>query len=112
MRWMYGPAQKQPLRACIPNRSLRTATTKSACSHPRGWRTPNETIASRSGSELPRIRICGFRPQDASARRAKAPSRRRISSAPTASLSANTSPARIDSTIAGVPASSRTAGSG
>ena len=31
---MYGPAQKQPLRAWMPNRSLRTATTKLACSRP------------------------------------------------------------------------------
>ena len=109
---MYGPAQKQPLRAWIPNRSLSTATTKFECSSPRGWRTPNDTIASRSRSRLPRIRRFGLVPHDASARRANSPSRRRIASAPTASLSANTSPARIDSTIAGVPASSRTAGSG
>ena len=73
---------------------------------------PSDTIASRSSSGLPRIRRFGFSPHDASARLANASSRRWISSAPTASLSANTSPARIDSTIAGVPASSRTAGSG
>ena len=50
IRWMYGPAQKQPLRAWIPNRSLSTATTKFACSRPRGWRSPSETIGSRSAS--------------------------------------------------------------
>ena len=69
-------------------------------------------MASRSGSAEPRIRRFGLAPQDASARRAMTRSRRRISSLPTASLSANTSPARTDSTIAGVPASSRAAGSG
>ena len=92
-----------PLRVWIPNRSLSNATTKFECSSPRGWRTPSVTIASRSSSGLPRIRTFGLAAQDASARRAKARSRRRISSVPTASLSANTSPARIDSTIAGVP---------
>ena len=54
----------------------------------------------------------GLRAHERSARRAKSCSRRRISSLPTASFSANTSPARIDSTIAGVPPSSRMAGSG
>ena len=39
------------------------------------------------------------------------PRARRITSVPTASLSAKTSPARIDSTIAGVPPSSRVTGS-
>ena len=33
-RCRYGPAQKQPLRAWIPNRSLSTATTKLACKAP------------------------------------------------------------------------------
>ena len=54
----------------------------------------------------------GFAPHDASARRANERSRRAISPAPTCSLSANTMPARIDSTIAGVPPSSRISGSG
>ena len=62
---MYGPAQKQPLRAWMPNRSLSTATTKFACSRPAAWRRPNETIARRSSSVLPRISICGFAPHDA-----------------------------------------------
>ena len=43
----------------------------------------------------------------ASARSRKPCSRARISSTPTACFSWNTSPARIDSMIAGVPASSR-----
>ena len=46
----------------------------------------------------------GFAASDRSARRARSCSRLRISSTPTASFRANTSPARIDSTIAGVPA--------
>ena len=54
----------------------------------------------------------GFSRHDASARRTKRVSRRWISSAPTASFSAKTSPARIDSTIAVVPPSSRISGSG
>ena len=69
---MYGPAQKQPLRAWIPNRSLSTATTKFECSSPRGWRRLSDTIASRSSSGLPRISMFGLLPQDASARRANA----------------------------------------
>ena len=54
----------------------------------------------------------GLAPHDASARRANERSRRPISAAPTCSLRANTMPARIDSTIAGVPASSQISGSG
>ena len=49
----------------------------------------------------------GWRSQRAIARRMNDCSRARIASAPTASFSANTSPARIDSTMAGVPPSSR-----
>ena len=49
----------------------------------------------------------GFFDHDAIARWMKSTSRSRIASAPTASLSWNTSPARIDSMIAGVPPSSR-----
>ena len=88
----------------MPNRSLRTATTKFACSRPAGWRRPSETIARRSSSGLPRISICGFVAHERSARRAKSCSRRRISSLPTASFSANARPARIDSTMRGGPA--------
>jgi hypothetical protein len=60
----------------------------------------------------PRISMFGFAPHDASARRATPRPRRAISAAPTSSLSSNTIPARIESTMAGVPPSSRTEGSG
>ena len=51
--------------------------------------------------------MLGWRAQRSIARRMKSSSRARIASAPTASLSPNTRPARIDSTMAGVPPSSR-----
>ena len=75
-------------------------------------RTTNETIDSRSASRLPRISMAGLarqaldRPAQEVAPRARG-SRR----SPTACLSWKTSPARIDSTIAGVPPSSRCTGS-
>ena len=49
----------------------------------------------------------GWRDQRSIARRMNDSSRSRMTSVPTASLSPNTSPARIDSTMAGVPPSSR-----
>jgi hypothetical protein len=52
-----------------------------------------------------------LRDHDAMARRMKSSSWARIVSTPTASLSWNTRPARIDSMIAGVPPSSRCSGS-
>ena len=108
-----GPGAEAAAARLDPEQVVEHARRRSSsAAGPRGWRRPSETIASRSSSGLPRISICGFAAQDASARRAKSCSRRRISSAPTASLSANTSPARIDSTIAGVPPSSRISGSG
>jgi hypothetical protein len=57
------------------------------------------------------MRRLGFAPQEAIARSMKEASRASISSTPTASLSWKTRPARIDSTIAGVPPSSRCSGS-
>ena len=54
----------------------------------------------------------GLALHEAMARVTSSCSRRRISSVPTASFSANTRPARIDPMIAGVPLSSRTVGSG
>ena len=51
--------------------------------------------------------MLGLAPQDSTARRMNDRSRAAMVSAPTASLSWKTSPARIDSTIAGVPPSSR-----
>src|SRR5919108_5770173 len=80
MRWMYGPAQKQPLRAWIPNMSLRTATTKFECSNPRECRRPSETIASRSGSGSPRISMWGFLPQESSAHEVLLPPTDRLGS--------------------------------
>ena len=55
--------------------------------------------------------MLSFCDHDAIARWMKSTSRSRIASAPTASLSWNTRPARIDSMIAGVPPSSRSTGS-
>ncbi len=51
--------------------------------------------------------MAGFASQRSIARWMNACSRSRIASTPTAALSPNTSPARMDSTIAGVPPSSR-----
>lgn len=67
---------------------------------------------SRAARGLPRMSIAGFAPQRATASLHSRSSRAWISSVPTASLSAKTSPARMDSTIAGVPLSSRATGSG
>ena len=55
--------------------------------------------------------MLGLAPQEATARRMKDRSCSWMVSAPTACLSWNTRPARIDSTIAGVPPSSRSTGS-
>ena len=55
--------------------------------------------------------MLGLAPQDSTARRMKDRSRAWMVSGPTACLSWKTSPARIDSTIAGVPPSSRSTGS-
>ncbi len=51
--------------------------------------------------------MAGLARQRSMARPMKSSSRSRIASTPTASFSPKTSPARIDSTIAGVPPSSR-----
>ena len=51
--------------------------------------------------------MSGLADQRAIARSMNDASRRRIASTPTASFSPKTRPARIDSTIAGVPPSSR-----
>ena len=55
--------------------------------------------------------MCGLPDQRVMARFQRRSSLAWITSVPTASLSANTSPARIDSTMAGVPPSSRATGS-
>ena len=68
-------------------------------------------IDSRGAVTEPRTIRFGLGSHEASARRMNASSRRWMYSAPTASLSWKTSPARIDSMIAGVPPSSRWAGS-
>ena len=70
-----------------------------------------ETIDSRQALGLPRIRIFGLALQDSIARRIRSCSRALIVCQPTASLSWNTSPARIDPMMAGVPPSSRWTGS-
>ena len=64
-------------------------------------------MESRSDSRLPRISIDGSSRQAATARSRNRSSAARIVSTPTACLSWKTSPARIDSMIAGVPPSSR-----
>ena len=111
-RWPYGPAHEQPPRDWIPNRSLSKATTKLWWrNRPEGPWTMNETIESLSASRLPRIRMFGFFVQRSTARRQKSSSCALITSTPTASLSWKTSPARIASTMAGVPPSSRVTGS-
>ena len=75
------------------------------------WRTTKDTIDRRHLSALPRIWIWGLADQRCRARWMKDCSRSWIASTPTASLSWNTRPARMDSTIAGVPPSSRRSGS-
>ena len=67
----------------------------------------NDTIDSRSAPRLPSRRRFGFCCQAAIARWMKPRSMPAMVSVPTARLSWNASPARIDSMIAGVPASSR-----
>src|ERR1700727_346824 len=59
-RWPYGPAQPQPPRDWMPNRSLSSATTKLWCRYALRCRTMNETIESRHASRLPRIARFSF----------------------------------------------------
>ena len=96
-RCPYGPAHEQPPRAWMPNRSLSSATTKLWCRYCGPWRTRNETMDSRSACWLPSISMSGLAAQRRSTRRHSCCSRTAIRSVPTACLSANTSPARIDS---------------
>ena len=61
----------------------------------------------RSASGFPSTSIPGYADQAATARLMKDSSRSRMAPTPTASLSWNTSPARIEPTMSGVPPSSR-----
>ena len=106
-RCRYGPAQKQPLRAWIPNRSLSTATTNSRAAGAHDDAAP----ATRSAGAP--LRYCrGSRCSGSRPRPQRTPGQVVLAAADLLgadlSLSANTNPARIDSTIAGVPPSSRT----
>ena len=77
---------------------------------PRPWRrTMKETMESRSASGLPRMSMLGFSPPrvDGAADEALFALRGSRGDARPRSLSWKTSPARIDSRIAGVPPSSR-----
>jgi hypothetical protein len=79
---------------------------------PEGARTTNETIDSRVRVEVAEDLDAGLGRQASTARAGRSRSSwARIVSTPTASLSWKTSPARIDSMIAGVPPSSRWLGS-
>ena len=110
-RWPYGPAHEQPPRDWIPKRSLRSATTKLWWRYRPSWRIVNDTIDSRGSAGLPRIPIDGSAAQAAIAR----PDERLLALADRlaadALLELEREPARIDSTMAGVPPSSRCSGS-
>ena len=78
----------------------------------RRGRMRNETMDSRAACWLPSTSMPrAGRPSGAGRAATAARSRAAIRSVPTACLRANTSPARMDSTMAGVPPSSRATGS-
>ena len=110
-RCPYGPAQEHPPRAWMPNRSLSSATTKLWCRYRAPWRMRNEMMDSRAAWWLPRTSMPGLAAQRCSTCRHSCSSRAAIRSVPTACLRAKTRPARMDSTMAGVPPSSRATGS-
>ena len=87
-RCPYGPAQEQPPRAWMPNRSLSSATTKLWCRYRAPWRMRNETMDSRAAWWLPRISMPGLAAQRCSTCRHSRSSRAAIRSVPTACLRA------------------------
>ena len=87
-RWPYGPAQEQPPRDWMPNRSLRSATTKLWCRY-RPSRRAHDERDDREPSRrrgCPGSRCSGCSSTTSIARRMKDSSRSRIASSPTASF--------------------------